>query len=180
MSFARVRALVVIGVLALAAVVFVIVALVRDTQGGAVAGDSCPAGFPRANVTLQEPKDVKLKVFNATENAGWGTQVTEDFKNRGFQTQKPQDNPKKVEEVAVLRYGPKTVAAAHLLRAYFLSEADMQYDAKRNTDVVEVVIGTQFQQLATTTEVNQALAALGQPEVPPGACAAPAPKATGK
>ena len=43
MSFARVRALVVIGVLALAAMIFVIVALVQDSQGDAVAGDSCPA-----------------------------------------------------------------------------------------------------------------------------------------
>jgi hypothetical protein len=38
---------------------------------------------------------------------------------------------------------------------------------------VDVVIGTKFKQLATTTEVNQALAALGQPELPPGACPAP-------
>jgi hypothetical protein len=172
MSFARVRALVVIGVLAVAAVVFVVVALVQDSQGGEVAGDSCPAGYVRANVILQEPKDVKLKVFNATENVGLGTQVTDDFKNRGFQIEKPQDNPKKLDELAILRYGPKTVAAAHLLRAYFLSEADVQYDAKRTDDVVDVIIGSQYRQLATTTEVNQALAALGQPVLPPGACPA--------
>jgi hypothetical protein len=49
--------------------------------------------------------------------------------------------------------------------------------AKRTTDVVDIVIGAEFQQLATSTEVNQSLAALGEPEVPPGACAAPADKA---
>ena len=35
MSFARVRALVVVGLLAVVALVFVVVALVRDTQGNA-------------------------------------------------------------------------------------------------------------------------------------------------
>jgi hypothetical protein len=172
MSFARVRALVVIGVLAVAAVVFVIVALVRDSQGDAITSDGCPDGYVRANVALPEPKDMKIKVFNATSNNGWGTQVSEDFKNRGFQTQKPDDSAKKVDKVAVLRFGPKTVGAAHLLRAYFLDEATPQYDPKRTNDIVDVVIGTNFQQLATTTEVNQSLAAIGEAELPPGTCPA--------
>jgi hypothetical protein len=42
---------------------------------------------------------------------------------------------------------------------------------------VDIVIGAQFQQLATSTEVNQSLVELGEPEVPPGACAAPVKKA---
>ena len=115
MSFARVRALIVIGVLAVAAVVFVVTALIRDSQGGEIDGDGCPDGYVRANVTLQEPKDIKLKVFNATDNDGWGGRVTEDFKNRGFQTQKPENSKKAVDAVAVLRFGPKAVGAAHLL-----------------------------------------------------------------
>lgn len=175
MSFARVRALVVIGVLAVSAVVFVVVALIRDSQGGEVAGNKCPDGYVRANITLQEPKDVKLKVFNATDNDGWGNQVTDDFKNRGFQTQKPEDNKKVVDAVAVLRFGPKTVGAAHLLKAYFLNDAKPQYDAKRTNDVVDVIIGSEFRQLATTTEVNQSLAGLGEPELPVGACPAEPP-----
>ncbi len=175
MSFARVRALVVIGVLSVAAVVFVITALVKDTQGDEVTGGGCPDGFVLANITLQEPKDVKLKVFNATENAGWGTDVTTSFKNRGFQTEKPDDSNTAVKNVAILRFGPKTVSAAHLLRAYFLDEAVLRYDPKRKSDIVDVIIGTQFRQLATTTEVNQSIGALGEPELPPGACPAPPP-----
>jgi hypothetical protein len=175
MSFARVRALVVIGVLSVAAVVFVIVALVRDSQGDTIVGDGCPDGFVRANVTLQEPKEVKIKVYNGTENAGWAADVTANFKNRGFQVVKP-DEGKSVNEIAILRYGPKTVSGAHLLRAYFLDEARLRYDAKRTDDVVDVIVGTRFQQLATTTEVNQSLAAIGEPVLPPGACPAPPPK----
>ena len=180
MSFARVRALVVIGVLAVAAVVFVIVALVRDTQQGAVAG-GCPKGSVMANVTLPEtPSEVTIKVYNGTDTTGLGENVTEAFANRNFKTQKPAENKKKFNGVAQLRYGPQAVGAAHLLKAYFLARAEPQYDPKRKGAVVDVVIGTEFQQLATTTEVNQSLVELGEPEVPPGACAAPPKKAASR
>ena len=75
-----------------------------------------------------------------------------------------------------MRYGPEAVGSAWLLRAYFLNQADAQYDAKRKGVVVDVVIGSSFQQLATTTEVNQSLVELGEPELPVGACVAPAKK----
>jgi len=177
MSFARVRALVVVGVLAVAAVVFVVVALVRDTQGDAVAGGGCPDGSVMANVTLPEdPEDVTVKVYNGTKTPGLADNVTNEFKNRRFKTQKPAENKKKVDGVAVMRYGPEAVGSAWLLRAYFLNQADVQYDAKRKGAVVDVVVGKSFQQLATTTEVNQSLVELGEPEVPLGACVAPAKK----
>ncbi len=175
MTFARVRALVVIGVLTVFALVFVVTALIRDSQGGPVAEATCPEGFVRANVKLPEPRQVKIKVWNATSNDGWGGEITEDFRNRRFLTEKPADNRKVVEDVAILRYGPKTVGAAHLLRAYFIDQAKPEYDPKRTSDVVDVVIGTGFRQLATTTEVNQSLAGLGEPELPAGACPADAP-----
>jgi hypothetical protein len=172
MSFARVRAIVVVGVLVVAAVIFVVVALVRDTQGGSNNTEGCPKDWPRVNITLPEPKQVKIKVFNATNSDGAGAQVTEDFRNRKFQTQKPQGDVKAVDGVAVLRYGPKAAGAAHLLRAYFLDQAETDYDPKRTSDVVDVVIGKNFRQLATTTEVNQSLVELGQPQLPPQSCPA--------
>jgi hypothetical protein len=176
MSFARVRALVVVGVLAVAAVVFVVVALVRDTQSDAVSG-GCPDGSVMANVTLpDDPEQVTIKVYNGTKIAGKADAVTTEFKNRKFRTEKPAENKKKVDGVAVMRYGPEAVGSAWLLRAYFLDEADVQYDAKRKGAVVDIVIGTGFQQLATTTEVNQSLVQLGEPEVPLGACVAPPKK----
>jgi len=177
MSFARVRALVVVGVLAVAAVVFVVVALVRDTQGDAVAGGGCPDGSPVANLTLPEdPEQVTVKIYNGTKVAGKADAVSNEFKNRRFRTEKPAENKKKVDGVAVMRYGPAAVGSAWLLRAYFLGEAEAQYDAKRKGAVVDIVIGSNFQQLATTTEVNQSLAAQGEPKLPPGACLAPAKK----
>jgi hypothetical protein len=176
MSFARVRALVVVGLLAVLALTFVVVALVRDTQGKAGTAEGCPDGWPLADVTLHEPKDVKINVFNATDEPGRAATVADDFRNRKFDVKKVGNAPKGIDDVAVLRYGPKGVGSAHLLRAYFLNNAEPMYDPKRTDDTVDVVLGNGFQQLATTTEVNQSLGDLGAPEVPPGACAAPVEK----
>ncbi|MDH6460403.1 hypothetical protein M2302_000558 [Micromonospora sp. A200] len=176
MSFARVRALVVVGLLAVVALVFVVVAMVRDTQGKAGAAGGCPEGWPLADITLREPKDVKINVFNATDQIGLAGNIADDFRNRKFQVKKTATAPKGVDEVALLRYGPKGVGSAHLLRAYFLNNAEPVYDAKRKDDSVDVVLGSGFQQLATTTEVNQSLGDLGAPEAPAGSCPMPVEK----
>jgi len=177
MSFARVRALVVICVLAVAAIVFVVVALVRDSQGGVQAGGGCPDGAPKAVVTLPEDTDqVKVRVLNGTKTAGLADRVTDDFRNRGFAMQKPRESRKKFERIAILQYGPKAVGNAQLVNAYFLGKAKTEYSAKRTNDVVDIIIGNGYRQLATSTEVNQSLIELGEPTPPPGACAAPAPE----
>src|SRR5918994_1296672 len=75
MSFARVRALVVIAALTVAAIIFVVIAVVRDSQTGAATAAGCPDGFVIANIALPESKDVKVKVFNATGIAGQGQRV---------------------------------------------------------------------------------------------------------
>lgn len=179
MSFARVRALVVVGVLALAAVVFVITALVRDSQGGAVNGANCPAGAPLADVTLpDDPAEVTVKVYNGTDKAGLADSVTTEFKNRRFTVQKPAESKTKYKGVAEIRYGPDAVGRAQLLRAYFLAQSKMSYNAKRKGAVIDIVIGSQFRQLATTTEVNQSLVEVGEPTVPAGACLKPVKKKT--
>lgn len=177
MSFARVRALVVIGVLAVAAVVFVIVALVRDSQQNA-AVNGCPKGAVMADVALPDDSDeVTVKVFNGTNKPNLAEAATDDFKNRGFKTQKPAESKKKFTGVAQLRYGPAAVGKAHLLKAYFLAQAKGEYDPKRKGDLVDVVLGSKYLELATQTEVNQSLVELGEPDVPPGACPAPPKKA---
>ncbi|WP_210405923.1 LytR C-terminal domain-containing protein [Micromonospora sp. MH33] len=166
------RALVVVGLLAVTALVFVVVALVRDTQGTASSAENCPQGWPIADLRLREQKDVKINVYNGTDEVGLAGSVADDFRNRKFQVKK-EGNAKPVDEVAVLRYGPKGVGSAHLLRAYFLNNAKLEPDLKRKDDTVDVVLGNGFQQLATTTEVNQSLGDLGSPEAPAGTCPGP-------
>lgn len=178
MSFARVRALVVVGVLAVAAVVFVIIALVKDDQNGPVGG-GCPAGATMADITLpDDPAEVTVRVYNGTSAPGLAESVSAEFKNRRFTTQKPAENKTKFKGVADIKYGPDAVGKAQLLRAYFLDRAKMDYNAKRKGASIDIVIGSQFRQLATTTEVNQSLVEVGEPTLPPGACAKPAKKKT--
>lgn len=176
MTFARVRALVVVGVLVVFALVFVGAALMRDSQGGEAPAASCPEGWPQGDLVLREEKDIKINVFNATDNVGLAESVAEDFAGREFQVKKKGNDPKKkaVEDVALLRYGPKAIGSSQVIQAYFLGKAETQYDPKREDDLVDVVLGDKFQQLATPTEVNQSLVDLGSPQLPPGTCAAKA------
>ena len=177
MTFARVRALIVVGVLVILAVGFVGYALAKDSQRGATVARSCPDGWAIADLQLRPPEEVKINVFNATDKPNLANAVASDFGNRKFKVQKKGNDKKGVEGVAVLRYGPKSVGSAHLLKAYFLNEAEAEYNPARTDDVVDVVIGDSFKQLATTTEVNQALVELASPELPPESCEAPKVKA---
>ncbi|MEH0930711.1 LytR C-terminal domain-containing protein [Micromonospora sp. CPCC 205558] len=169
------RALVIVGLLAVIALVVVVVAVVRDTQSNAGIAAGCPEGWPLADLTLRERKDVKINVFNATDQPGLAHTVADEFSNRQFQVKKT-GNEKKVDSVAVLRFGPKGVGSAHLLQAYFLNNAVPGYDPARTDDIVDVVLGNRFQQLATTTEVNQSLGDSGPPEAPKGSCPSPPAK----
>ncbi|MFC7545525.1 LytR C-terminal domain-containing protein [Plantactinospora sp. GCM10030261] len=172
MSFARVRALVIVGMLAILALVFIVVALIRDTQAGEKLATGCQDGEVPVVADLPEQKNVKVNVFNGTKTPGLADIVGTEFANRQFQVVKKANDPQKkaVDGVAVLRYGPKAFGSAHLLRAYFLDEATLEFDPKRQDDLVDVVIGSRFQQLATTTEVHQAIAGLGAVELPAGTC----------
>ncbi|MEJ3743559.1 LytR C-terminal domain-containing protein [Actinomycetes bacterium KLBMP 9797] len=176
MTFARVRALVVVGALVTFALVFVVVALVRDSQSGEAPVAQCPEGWARVDLALRTEQDIAVNVYNGTDTAALANEVAADFTNRKFTVKKKGNDPKKksVKGVAVLRYGPKAVGSAQVLRAYFLDEAAPEYDPTREDALVDVVIGEEFKQLATPTEKNQALAALGEPQLPPQSCAAEA------
>lgn len=171
MSFARVRALVVVGVLVVLALTFVVVALVRDSQDGTNVAEECPQGWKRLDTRLRKPEEIKINVYNTTSTTGLASSVANDFRYRKFQVLKEGNNRKKVEGIAVVRYGPKGFGSWQLLRAYFLNEAEPEFDPERPDDVVDVFLGPDFQQLGTTTEVNQALSAIaGVPEFPAETC----------
>ncbi|GAA4172930.1 hypothetical protein GCM10022251_70240 [Phytohabitans flavus] len=124
-------------------------------------------------MVLREAKDIKINVYNATDTQGLAEAVADDFAGREFQVKKKGNDPQKkaVDGVALLRYGPKGIGSSQVIQAFFLGKAATQYDPKRQDDLVDVVLGDQFQQLATPTEVNQSLVDLGSPQVPPGTCA---------
>jgi hypothetical protein len=174
MTFARVRALIFVAVLFITAGVVVIMAIGRDSQTRPNVSNPCPSGLVPANVRMPERGQVTLNVYNGTRRSGVAEDIGEEFKNRGFVVAKMGQAPgNKVynDEIAVINFGPQAVGAAALVSAYFLvDEARMNFDIKRKDALVDVIIGGQFQQLATTTEVNQSIAALGNPDLPKGTC----------
>lgn len=173
MSLARLRALVIVGVLVLTAGILVVVALVKDKQAGVANATSCPAGKVPVVLTFPEKsEDIKINIINVTGSPALASQVAEDFRSRKVTVLSEKNEPaaKPLQAVAQLKYGPKAVGTAWLVRAYFLNSATLQFDVKRPDDTIDVVLGTQFKQLGTTTEVNQALAAAGHPRLPAGTC----------
>jgi hypothetical protein len=171
LSFARVRAMTVVALLVIAATVSVVMALGRDT-GEALALRTCPPGFVLADLALPDESGVKINVLNGTNRTGLAGQVADNFANREFEVLERADYDSEIEGIAELRYGPQAVGAAQLVRAYFLNEATLVFDLDREDDVVDVVLGVQFRQLATPTEVKQAIAAAGNPAAPAGTCPA--------
>jgi hypothetical protein len=163
----------VVALLILTALVTVAMALGRSGDEARTVA-ACPEGFIPANLTLPQARDVQINVYNGTTRTGLAGRIGENFANRDFEVIDWADHGSEVEGVAQLHYGPGAVGAAQLVRAYFLNDATMVFDITREDDVVDVVLGTAFQQLATPTEVSQAIAAAGNPAPPEGTCPAPA------
>lgn len=172
MSIARLRALIIVGVLVVAAAVFVTVAIVRDKQDDTQIAVDCKAGDVPANLRLpDDTATIKLNVFNATSSPGLAGQVASDFRARKFTVVKEETAPPPaLEAVAEIRYGPRMVGAAWVVSAFFLNDAQMKFDISRNDDTIDVVIGSEYLELATFTEQRQALGAAGEPRLPPGTC----------
>lgn len=179
MNVARIRALAAVSALVIATLFLVYYTVHRDSQTHASYAVGCPAGtIAIVTSPLPNTNTITLKVWNGSNRPGLAEQVAGDFRQRGFVVQPvgKSDNKPVTSEVASISYGPQTVGAAWVVRAYFLmtdaaSDANMHFDLKRTTKVIDVVLGKGFRQLGAPTEVNQAIAALGTPNAPPGTCA---------
>jgi hypothetical protein len=170
MSLARIRSLVLVSALVLCAVVLVIVTIVRDKQNSASYGSSCPAGtIPVQTKPLPDENTIKINVYNGTKRAGLAGQAADDLRSRKFNVG-PVKDTNGYKGIALIRYGPKEVAAAAVVDAYFLGDAELQFNIKRNDETIDVILGAQYKALGTPTDVHQAIAALGNPSPPPGTC----------
>ena len=174
MTFTRVRALIFVAVLFVTAGVVVLTAINRDTQVLPPA-DKCAPGDIRANISVPENYQVTINLYNGTSRIGLADQIGGEFENRGFNVGKMETAPEGLlyEGVALITFGPDAVGSSWLVSAYFLAdEAKMSFDRERTGAEVDVTLGAKFQQLATSTEVNQSIAQMQRPELYPGTCAA--------
>jgi hypothetical protein len=178
MTFGRVRSLIFVAVLFIAGGIVVATAIHRDSQANPVVVAACASGQVPAKTRMPDSRgDVTINVYNGTKTAGLAENVADELKFRGYKIDKVGTAPKQSNDIADIAYGPQAIGAAYLVSANFLvDQAVMNFDIKRKDAEVDVTIGTQFEQLATTTEVNQSIAAIGNPTLPEGTCNAPGNK----
>ncbi len=172
MSLARVRALSIVGALVICALVLAVIAVTKDRQSSANYNPDCPAGAIKVTTRpLPDEKNIKINVYNGTKHPGLATAVADELRNRKFQVGEVKDTDP-YDKLAKLHYGPKALAAATVVNAYFLGNADdgSGFDSKDTTDVVDIVIGEGYRSLGTATDVHQAIADLGNPSPPAGTC----------
>ena len=172
MMFSRVRAIIFVAVLFVTAGVVVLTAINRDTQTAPPAAE-CEPGQIRVNIDVLDEEQVYIRLFNGSSKVGLAEQIRSEMANRGFVIVDVQavGPDQQFPGVGSITYGPGAVGAAWLVEAYFLAgELDLHFDPLHEGPVVDLVLGNSFQQLATTTEVNQRIAALKAPKAPEGTC----------
>jgi hypothetical protein len=178
MNAARIRAVAIVGVLLVSAVVLAKIALSDDTQTHASYADTCPAKSVKVVTNpLPDYPQITLKIWNGSKVPGLAQNIADQLRHRGFvvQTVGKHDDKPTTADIADLYYGPNTLGAAWVVRAEFLlsdptSSKGMHFSLTNKSKVVDVVVGTGFKQLGAKTEVNQAVAALGTPAIPDGTC----------
>ncbi|MEV0645840.1 LytR C-terminal domain-containing protein [Phytomonospora sp. NPDC050363] len=167
MRLARVRALIIVGVLALVATATAGWAILNDSQADL---GGCASDKVRVSLEMPEPKDVEVRVFNGTGEPGLAEQVKGDLEEYGYKVVKVGNKKRDDLEVsAEVRFGPQAVGAGHVLSAYFLDSA-RKFDPERDDAVVDVIIGTGFRQVNTESEKVQSLGEIGRPTAPTGTC----------
>jgi hypothetical protein len=178
MNAARIRALAIVGVLAIAAGVLTKVAISDDKQAHASYLTTCPADKVAVVTSpLPDYDQITLKVYNGSKVPGLAQNIGQQLAHRGFKVEpySPKDDKPTTPDVADLDYGPKTLAAAWVVRSEFLlsnptDNRGMNFKLTDMSDVVVVIVGTGYKELGAKTAVNQSIAALRTPTPPPGTC----------
>ncbi|MFI7541355.1 LytR C-terminal domain-containing protein [Actinoplanes sp. NPDC049599] len=132
------------------------------------AGPRVSCRFPVDLNLPHTPGELDVQVYAAALQAG---AVTAELDRRGFTATGHSLIDREtgtVGTVAVIRYGPRAIGAAGLVRALVGGDAVMQFSPDRDGRAVDLVLGTEFQRLATSTEMNTALLAAARPTAPPG------------
>ena len=106
-----------------------------------------------------DPTTVTLRVFNATTTAGLANTAAEALQARGFAVAEIGNDPfpdLEVTGVGELRYGRRGAETAEFVRLFLPGVGDRP--DTRATAIVDVVLGPEFQQLASAEEIAATLA----------------------
>jgi hypothetical protein len=164
MSLARVRALVVIGVLAVVALSTVVWAIAQDDQSKpSTQANSC-LNEAKVQTAIPPAASVKLRVFNATDRSGLANSAKTQLIAAGFRNITTGNASDAVEATAEVRYGAAGVGAAYLVRAHVKNSTAAPDDRKDAT--VDLILGNDYTTVNITPagEVKAELERLGKPE----------------
>jgi hypothetical protein len=171
MSLARVRALVVLGLLVLMAAVAAGWAIAKDSETVARHTSPCAGTtLPFSTTVPADPATVRVNVYNATSRAGLANTVADELRTRRFTVGKIGNDPlqQTVEDVAQIRYGPRGAGAAQLVRAWLPGSAPTL--DKRADKTVDLVLGLRYEGFTTPADHELESKRLGAPTPPRGTC----------
>ena len=111
-----------------------------------------------------DPSTLSVRVYNATDTAGLAQTVASELQARGFVVDEIANDPtdREVTGPGEIRHGPRGADAAAYL-ALFLPGAGDQLDT-RATAQVDLVIGPEFDRLASPEEVAATLTPIASAE----------------
>ncbi|WP_018142886.1 LytR C-terminal domain-containing protein [Alloscardovia criceti] len=121
----------------------------KQTNYGVVT--ACP---PEGAVSLNS-SEITLRVLNGTNKSGLGTAVGEELRNRGFILQGVGDyESDSVMERTEIHFGANAITQAYTLAEQF-NDAILRMD-NRTDNLIDVVIGSSFNDLIDTTKTPKA------------------------
>ncbi|WP_455353087.1 LytR C-terminal domain-containing protein [Streptomyces sp. SYSU K217416] len=144
------------------------------TRSAAVAKAACKpskaAPKPLPARALPRPAQIKVNVYNATPRSGLAKAAAEELKKRGFAVGQVGNAPelydKKVPGPGILLGPPKATQGAFSVLGTQLAGAEQKIDA-RETEDVDLILGTAFKTLSKKSDADRALAALANPAPAP-------------
>ena len=110
-----------------------------------------------------KPKTITVNVYNSTTRSGLARKTADLLHDRGFIIGNVTNDhaPKPVVGIAEVRYGPKGVAAAHVVAAQVVG-AKLVEDKRTSADV-DLAVGAKYKKLATPAQVKAALSPSAKP-----------------
>ncbi|WIM97401.1 LytR C-terminal domain-containing protein [Actinoplanes oblitus] len=153
------------------------VALAWPRQPATTAGDLPSGDAPVVEVPADrevrcvlmlpdDPAKVRIRVLDGGAPAALIDATADQLRKRRFRVLNGATGSP-LSGAASVSYGPAAIGAAVLVRAELHDAATMLFDPSLPDATVEVTLGAGFTRLATTTETNRNLVAIGEPVAPP-------------
>ena len=168
MRIARIRALTVLCALALIAGLITLWAIRNDSQLSAN-NDCEPGAVEIKTAPIPDPSEIEVVVLNGTDRTGLAEQAASQLEDRGFVVTEVGDTDQRVDQPAVVFFGPDQFASGVHAHAYFLGgrqEFSLDWDQS-----ITIILGDDFQEVRSTSDARQSFAQSGGIEAPEGTCA---------